>query len=185
MMQGPKDAPAKALVWKLSRKPDRDGHKHYQAKTAAGCYSVAAEYQPGKGFIGYRVTQSVADKRRSGSRHGVGDLFTALRRQGPIADELVLQLATFLRSLDLFLELIVLAPRTLTANQVRHGGKQGADNPEHSRIHSSTCPALTSLPRSFRAQRVTISLTSRSFLERKPLRQQRSPPSEPLPLANP
>src|SRR5262249_43136373 len=34
------------------------------AKTAAGCYSVAAEYQPGKGFIGYRVTQSVADKRR-------------------------------------------------------------------------------------------------------------------------
>ena len=63
-MRGPKDAPAKALVWKQSRKPDRDGHKHYQAKTAAGCYSVAAEYQPGKGFIGYRVTQSVADKRR-------------------------------------------------------------------------------------------------------------------------
>src|SRR5262249_20433373 len=63
-MQGPKDVPAKALVWKQSRKPDRDGHKHYQAKTAAGCYSVAAEYQPGKGFIGYRVTQSVADKRR-------------------------------------------------------------------------------------------------------------------------
>jgi hypothetical protein len=58
-MQGPKDAPAKALVWKQSRKPDRDGHKHYQAKTAAGCYSVAAEYQPGKGFIGYRVTQSL------------------------------------------------------------------------------------------------------------------------------
>ena len=59
-----KDAPAKALVWKQSRKPDWNGHKHYQAKTAAGCYSVAAEYQPGKGFIGYRVTQSVADKRR-------------------------------------------------------------------------------------------------------------------------
>jgi hypothetical protein len=59
-----KTAPAKALVWKQSRKPDRNGHKHYQAKTAAGCYSVAAEYQPGKGFIGYRVTQSVADKRR-------------------------------------------------------------------------------------------------------------------------
>src|SRR5262252_4282114 len=75
----------------------------------------------------------------SGSRHGVGDLFTALRRQGLIADELVLQLATFLRSLDLFLELIVLAPRTLTANQARHGGKQGTDDPEHSRIHSSTC----------------------------------------------
>jgi hypothetical protein len=42
---------------------------------------------------------------------------------------------------------------------------------------------LTSLPRSFPAQRLTISLTLRSFLERKPLRQQRSPPSEPLPLA--
>ena len=69
----------------------------------------------------------------SGSCHGVGDLFTALRRQGPIADEFVLQLATFLRSLDLFLELIVLAPRTLTAKQIRHGGKQGPDNPEHSR----------------------------------------------------
>ena len=85
----------------------------------------------------------------SGSLHGVGDLFTALRRQGLIADELVLQLATFLRSLGLFLELIVLTPRTLTANQVRYGGKQGTDNPKLSRIHSSTCPALTSLLRSF------------------------------------
>jgi hypothetical protein len=75
----------------------------------------------------------------SGSRHGVDDLFTALRSQGLIADELVLQPATFLRSLDLFLELIVLAPRALTANQMGHGGKQRTDNPEHSRIHSSTC----------------------------------------------
>jgi hypothetical protein len=90
----------------------------------------------------------------AGSRHGVGDLFTALRRQGLIADELVLQLATFLRPLDLFLELIVLAPRTLTGNQVRLGGKQGTGNPEHSRIHSSTCAALTSLQRSFPAQRL-------------------------------
>jgi hypothetical protein len=88
----------------------------------------------------------------SGSRRGVGDLFTALRRQGLIADELILQLATFLCSLDLFLELIVVTPRTLTANQVRHGGKQGTDDPEHSRIHFSTCPALTSLPWSFPAQ---------------------------------
>jgi hypothetical protein len=80
--------------------------------------------------------------------HGLRYLYSALRREGLVADELVLQLATFLRSLDLFLELIVLTPRTLTANQVRHGGKQGTDNPEHSRIHSSTCPALTSLPRS-------------------------------------
>jgi hypothetical protein len=104
----------------------------------------------------FPVTRSISGRKSgstSGSRHGVGDLFTALRRQGLIADELVLQLATFLRSLDLFLELIVLAPRTLTANQVRHGGKQGTDDPEHSRIHSNTCPALTSLPRSFPAQR--------------------------------
>src|SRR5262245_61101693 len=86
----------------------------------------------------------------SGSTHGLGYLFTALRRQGLIADELVLQLTTFLRSLDLFLELIVLTPRTLTANQVRHGGKQGTDDPELSRIHSSACPVLTSHPRSFR-----------------------------------
>src|SRR5215510_15629883 len=84
------------------------------------------------------------------------------RRQRLIADELVLQLATFLRSLDLFLELIVVTPRTLTANQVRHGGKQGTDHPEHSRIHWSTCPALTSLPRNFPTQRLTISLTWRS-----------------------
>jgi hypothetical protein len=57
------------------------------------------------------------------SPHDLGYLFTALRRQGLIADELVLQLTTFLRSLDLFLELIVLTTSTLTANQVRHGGK--------------------------------------------------------------
>ena len=75
----------------------------------------------------------------SGSIHGLGYLFSALRREGLIADELVLQLATFLRSLDLFLELTVrTVPRTLTANKVRRGGKQGTDGPELSRIHSST-----------------------------------------------
>jgi len=73
----------------------------------------------------------------SGSIHGLGCLFSALRREGLIADELVLQLATFLRSLDLFLELTVrTVPRTLTTNQVRRGGKQGTDDPELSRIHS-------------------------------------------------
>ena len=87
----------------------------------------------------------------SASIHGLGYLFSALRREGLIADEPVLQLTTFLRSLDLFLELIVLTPGTLTANQVRHGGKQGTDNPELSRIHSSACPVLTSLPRSLRS----------------------------------
>jgi hypothetical protein len=75
----------------------------------------------------------------SASIHGLGYLFSALRREGLIADELVLQLATFLRSLDLFLELTVrTVPRTLTANQVQRGGKQGTDGPELSRIHSST-----------------------------------------------
>jgi hypothetical protein len=86
----------------------------------------------------------------SGSLEGVGDLFTALRRQGLIADELVLQLAAFLRSLDLFLELSVWTPRALTTNQVRHGGKPGTDNSELSRIHSSAWPASTSLLRSLR-----------------------------------
>jgi len=75
----------------------------------------------------------------SASIHGLGYLFSALRREGLIADELVLQLATFLRSLDLFLELTVrTVPRTLTTNQVRRGGKQGTDDPELSRIHSRT-----------------------------------------------
>jgi hypothetical protein len=73
------------------------------------------------------------------STHGLGYLFTALRRQGLIADEPVLQLTTFLRSLDLFLELIVLTPGALTASQVRRDGKQGTDNPELSRIHSGAC----------------------------------------------
>jgi hypothetical protein len=75
----------------------------------------------------------------SGSIHGLGYLFSALRRKGLIADELVLQLATFLRSLDLFLQLTVrTVPRTLTTNQVRRGGQQGTDDPELSRIHSRT-----------------------------------------------
>ena len=39
--------------------------------------------------------------------HRLGYLFSAPGREGLIADELVLQLATFLRSLDLFLELTV------------------------------------------------------------------------------
>jgi hypothetical protein len=79
--------------------------------------------------------------------HGLRYLFSALRREGLIADELVLQLATFLRSLYLFLELIVLTPRTLTANQVRHGGKQGTHNPELSCIHSSP-PSIDFTPQS-------------------------------------
>jgi hypothetical protein len=88
--------------------------------------------------------------RTSVSIHGLGYLLTALRRQGLIPDELVLQLATFLRSHDLFLELRVRTPQTLTANQVRQGGKQGTDGCERSRIHFSACPALTSLLRSLR-----------------------------------
>jgi hypothetical protein len=84
--------------------------------------------------------------RTSVSIHGLGYLFTALRRQGLIPDELVLQLAAFLRSHDLFLELRVRTPRTLTANQARQGGKQDTDGRERSRIHFR-CLALTSLLR--------------------------------------
>jgi hypothetical protein len=80
-----------------------------------------------------------------------------------MADEFILQLMTFLRSLDLFLELIALAPRTLTANQVRHGGKQGTDDPEHSRIHSSTLPSIDFATAELSGPKITISLTSRSF----------------------
>ena len=87
--------------------------------------------------------------RTSVSIHGHGYLLTALRRQGLIPDELVLQLATFLRSHDLFLELRVRTPRTLTANQARQGAKQGTDGRERSRIHFR-CLALTSLLRSLR-----------------------------------
>jgi hypothetical protein len=77
--------------------------------------------------------------RTSAPIHRLGYLFSALRREGLIADELVLQLATFLGSLDLFLELTVrTVPRALTTNQVRRGSKQGTDGPELSRIHSST-----------------------------------------------
>jgi hypothetical protein len=88
--------------------------------------------------------------RTSISIHGLGYPLTALRRQGLIPDELVLQLATFLRSHDLFLELRVRTLQTLTANQVRQGGKQGTDGRERSRIHFSACPASTSLLRSLR-----------------------------------
>jgi hypothetical protein len=77
-----------------------------------------------------------------GSFHGVSDLFPALSRQRLIADELLLQLATFLRSPDLFLELIVLTSRTLTAKQVRHDGKQDTDNPELSWSGSGACEGL-------------------------------------------
>jgi hypothetical protein len=47
---------------------------------------------------------------KSGSIHRLGYLFSTLSREGLIADELVLQLATFLRSLDLFLELLMSTP---------------------------------------------------------------------------
>jgi hypothetical protein len=83
-----------------------------------------------------------------GSRHDIGDLFTALRRQGLMADELVLQLTTFLRSLDLFLELIVL--RALS-QPTRFGmAASKAHVIPSSRALIPACPVLTSLPRSLR-----------------------------------
>ena len=76
----------------------------------------------------------------SGWIHGLGYLCSAFRREGLISDELSLQLSTFLRSLDLLLELRVrtVPPRSLTPKQPRRGGKQGTDGPELSRFHSST-----------------------------------------------
>src|SRR5438552_879382 len=102
--------------------------------------------------------------RTSVSIHGLGYLLTALRRQGLIPDELVLQLATFPRSHDLFLELSVRTPQTLTANQGQ-GGKHGTDGCELA--HSFQClPSIDFTAAEPPAQRLTISLTSRSFLER-------------------
>jgi len=72
----------------------------------------------------------------SGPIHGLGYLFSARRREGLIADQLVLQLGAFLRSLDLLLELTVrTVSRTLTT---KRGGKQDTDGPKLSRIHSTT-----------------------------------------------
>jgi hypothetical protein len=76
----------------------------------------------------------------SGWIHDLGYLCSAFRRGGLIPNELSLQLSTFLRSLDLFLELrtrTFLRSR-LTTNQPRCDGKQGTDGPELSRFHSST-----------------------------------------------
>jgi hypothetical protein len=63
--------------------------------------------------------------------HGLRYLCSALRGEGLIADELVLQRSTFLGSLDLFLELrarTFLRSR-LTRDQPRRDGKQGTDGP--------------------------------------------------------
>jgi hypothetical protein len=113
----------------------------------------------------------------SGSIQGLDYLFSALRREGLIADELVLQLATFLRSLDLFLELTVRAlPRTLTTNQVRRGSKQGTDGPEFSRIHSSTTvrPKSHSAQTSMKRTRCDAAMRERSLkLLREPNHHQR------------
>jgi hypothetical protein len=85
----------------------------------------------------------------SASIHGLGYLFSALRRERLIADELVLQLATFLRSLDLFLELTVrTVPRTLTANQVPSHDVRG--------IGTSLTPSAQIEPRLSNAKRMIL-----------------------------
>ena len=57
--------------------------------------------------------------------HGLGYLFSALRRDGLIPDKLSLHLSALLRSLNLFLKLRVwTVPHSLTTNQPRHNGKQ-------------------------------------------------------------
>src|SRR5262249_22794931 len=109
--------------------------------TVSDLEALAESSLSGAATCGWGTPASVGGEPggTSASIHGLDYLFSALRREGLIADELVLQLATFLRSLDLFLELTVrTVPRTLTTNQVRRGGKQGTDDPELSRIHSRT-----------------------------------------------
>ena len=73
----------------------------------------------------------------SASIHGLGYLFSALRREGLIADELVLQLATFLGSLDLFLELTV---RTVPRRLVLQWATVRADGRAHvpARLRAAT-----------------------------------------------
>ena len=67
---------------------------------------------------------------------------------------------------------------TLTANQVRHGGKQGTDNPELSRIHSGALASIDFTAAEPPAQRLTISLTARSFAScAAPVRPQRRLPA--------
>jgi hypothetical protein len=71
--------------------------------------------------------------------HGLGYLFSALRRDGLIPYKLSLNLSTLLRSLNLFLKLrIWTVPHSLTTYQPRHSGKQDKHGPELSRFHSST-----------------------------------------------
>jgi hypothetical protein len=69
-------------------------------------------------------------------------LFTALTREGLIADELVLQLATFLRSLDLFLELMVLgAWKKSSRAGPQEGGKSAPRTPMR-RMRSPCCASV-------------------------------------------
>jgi hypothetical protein len=76
----------------------------------------------------------------SGWIHARSYLFGALRRDGLIADELVLQRSTFLGSLDLFLELRARAlPRSrLARDEPRRGSHQRTNGHELSHFHSST-----------------------------------------------
>jgi hypothetical protein len=148
----------------FGRYRSKSGHSAWAARL--GSKTLAESSLSGKA----RGEPASADGKphsTSGSIQGLGYLLAALRRQRLASDKLVLQLAAFLRSHDLFLELSVRTPRTprtLTANQVRHSSKQSTDGRQLSRIHSSACPALTSTAEP-PAQRLTISLTPRSFLE--------------------
>jgi hypothetical protein len=85
--------------------------------------------------------QSVGEKPEGtrASSHSFGYICSALRREGLAAEELILKASTFLRSLNLFLELRSwTVPRSLAADQPGRSGEQGTDGPELSEFHPST-----------------------------------------------
>jgi hypothetical protein len=100
---------------------------------------MAAPSVTGASATGLSATKP---RSTSGSIQGLGYLLTALRCQGLTRDKLVLQLTTFARSHNLFLELSVRTPRTFTANQVRQGGKEDTNGRELSRTHFSALHCL-------------------------------------------
>jgi hypothetical protein len=85
--------------------------------------------------------QSVGEKPEGtrASSHSFGYICSALRREGLAADKVILKASTFLRSLNLFLELrIWTVPRSLAADQPGRTGEQGTDGPELSEFQPST-----------------------------------------------
>jgi hypothetical protein len=132
----------------FGRYRSKSGHSAWAARL--GSKTLAESSLSGKA----RGEPASADGKphsTSGSIQGLGYLLAALRRQRLASDKLVLQLATFLRSHDLFLELSVRTPRTPRSPAF---------------AYSFQClPGIDFAAAEPPAQRLTISLTPRSFLE--------------------